>query len=65
MFLFGAGFGETGSGSSDHLLDVPVPYVTNAACNSQYSGGISSAMMCAGDLYGDGGEGKFLNNTSN
>jgi len=50
------GFGETGSGSSNHLLDVPVPYVTNVACNSQYNGGIFSAMMCAGDLYGDGGE---------
>ena len=32
-----------------------VPYVTNSGCNIQYGGGITSAMMCAGDL-SDGGE---------
>ena len=50
------GFGNSNVGFPDHLLDVPVPYVTNPVCNSQYSGDITPAMMCAGDLYGDGGE---------
>lgn len=53
--LYPIGFGETGSGSSNKLKDVAVPYVTNSKCGSLYGGGITNAMMCAGDT-NNGGE---------
>merc|ERR1712165_487004 len=51
-----SGWGTTSSGgsSSDVLLAVQVPYVTNEKCQTQYTWEITSNMMCAGN-YDEGG----------
>ena len=51
------GFGQTGYGYETHLQWVDVPFVNNDACNTLYSGRITSSMMCAGDT-DNGGIGK-------
>ena len=54
--MSGQGWGTTSSGetSSDVLLEVEVPVVTNAQCGTTMSG-ITDSMLCAGGEEGKGG----------
>ena len=50
--LWPIGFGATrsdGSRTSSRLKHVETKYVSNANCNSKYSGGIYASMMCSAD----------------
>ena len=47
-------FFQISGASPDTCQYVQVPAVTNAACNSAYSGGITESMICAG--YPEGGK---------
>ncbi|MFM7677832.1 MAG: trypsin-like serine protease, partial [Roseiflexaceae bacterium] len=65
-----SGWGATsyGGGSSQYLRKVAVPLVSNATCNSNYAGGITERMVCAGlpqggkdSCQGDSGGPLFIN----
>ena len=51
-----SGWGTLSSGGSqpDELHSVNVPGITNAKCNQAYSGGITTNMLCAGNVANGG-----------
>jgi trypsin len=48
LTVMGWGTLSEGGNQPDQIRYVDVPYVSNSACNYEYSGGISDDMMCAG-----------------
>lgn len=52
--VIGWGAIREGGRASDVLLEVDVPLLTNTKCNTQYGGGITESMLCAG--YDEGGK---------
>jgi len=52
--VIGWGAIREGGRASDVLLEVDVPLITNAKCSTQYGGGITDTMLCAG--YDAGGK---------
>jgi len=70
--VIGWGAIREGGRASDILLEVDVPLITNAKCSTQYGGGITDAMLCAGydaggkdSCQGDSGGPLFVNKNSN
>ena len=52
--VIGWGAIREGGRASDVLLEVDVPLITNDKCSTQYGGGITDSMLCAG--YDAGGK---------
>jgi len=70
--VIGWGAIREGGRASDVLLEVDVPILTNTKCNTQYGGGITASMLCAGydeggmdSCQGDSGGPLFVNKNSN
>lgn len=69
--VIGWGATREGGAGSNILLEVDVPILTNTKCNTQYGGGITDSMICAGfdaggkdSCQGDSGGPLFVNKNS-